>query len=130
MKPAVAYFDAVQGILDRIRTTQVDALEKAADICANSIASDGLVHVFGTGHSRIPVEEMFPRHGSYPGFHPIVELSLTYHSPVVGANGQRQAMFLEHVEGLGEVILRNFVLQDRKSTRLNSSHGYISYAAF
>jgi uncharacterized phosphosugar-binding protein len=123
MKPADAYFDAVQGILDRVRTTQAEALARAADICAHSIASDGLVHVFGTGHSRIPVEEMFPRHGSYPGFHPIVELSLTYHNPVVGANGQRQAMFLEHVEGLGETILRNFVLQPPDSFLIFSNSG-------
>jgi uncharacterized phosphosugar-binding protein len=67
-----------------------------------------LVHCSGTGHSRIPVEELFPRHGSFPGFHEIVELSLTYHNQVVGANGQRQAMWLERVEGFGEVILRNF----------------------
>ena len=123
MKPAEAYFDAVQNILDRIRTTQSTALEQAADICASSIANDGLVHVFGTGHSRIPVEEMFPRHGSYPGFHPIVELSLTYHNPVVGANGQRQAMFLEHVEGLGETILRNFVLEPPDSFLIFSNSG-------
>jgi uncharacterized phosphosugar-binding protein len=53
---------------------------------------------------------MFPRYGSYPGFHPIVELSLTYHTQVVGANGQRQAMFLERVEGLAQRILANFTL--------------------
>ena len=123
MNPAVTYFDEVQKILDRIRTTQAEALERAAEICAGSIASGGLVHVFGTGHSRIPVEEMFPRHGSYPGFHPIVELSLTYHNPVVGANGQRQAMFLEHVEGLGEVILRNFVLEPPDSFLIFSNSG-------
>ncbi len=123
MNPAVTYFDEVQKILERIRTTQLEALEKAADICTNSIARGGLVHVFGTGHSRIPVEEMFPRHGSYPGFHPIVELSLTYHNPVVGANGQRQAMFLEHVEGLGEVILRNFVLEPPDSFLIFSNSG-------
>ncbi len=57
---------------------------------------------------RIPVEEMFPRYGSYPGFHPIVELSMTFHTQVVGANGQRQAMFIERVPGLAEVILSNF----------------------
>src|SRR5262245_18118236 len=54
------------------------------------------------------VEEMFPRYGSFPGFHPIVELSLTFHNAVVGANGQRQAMFIERTEGLGQEILRNF----------------------
>ena len=123
MKPATTYLDEVQKILDRIRGTQLEALERAAEICANSIASGGLVHVFGTGHSRIPVEEMFPRHGSYPGFHPIVELSLTYHNPVVGANGQRQAMFLEHVEGLGETILRNFVLEPPDSFLIFSNSG-------
>ena len=56
------------------------------------------------------VEEMFPRYGSFPGFHPIVELSMTYHNPVVGANGQRQAMFLENVQGFGPVLWRNFAI--------------------
>jgi uncharacterized phosphosugar-binding protein len=55
------------------------------------------------------VEEVFPRYGSFPGFHPIVELSMTYHNPVVGPNGQRQAMFLENVQGFGSVLWRNFV---------------------
>jgi uncharacterized phosphosugar-binding protein len=103
------YINQAQLILERIRATQMDAIERAAEICAQAIAGDGLVHLFGTGHSRIFVEEMFPRHGSFPGFHPIVELSLTFHNLVVGANGQRQAMFLEHVEGFGQIILRNFV---------------------
>src|SRR6266851_5282647 len=58
---------------------------------------------------RTQMEVIFPRYGSFPGFHPIVELSLTYHNTVVGANGQRQAMFIERVEGLGQVILRDFV---------------------
>src|SRR4051794_5798590 len=51
---------------------------------------------------------MFPRYGSYPGFNPIVELSVTFHTQVVGANGQRQAMFIERMPGLAEVILSNF----------------------
>ncbi|MGE5249216.1 MAG: sugar isomerase domain-containing protein [Bacteroidota bacterium] len=106
---ALDYLAHASQIIDRIRATQMQAIEQAADLCAGAIAGEGLVHLFGTGHSRIFVEEMFPRHGSFPGFHPIVELSLTYHNLVVGSNGQRQAMFLEHVEGFGQVILRNFV---------------------
>ena len=123
MNPAFEYLDAAQAILTRIRETQMEALEQAADICAESIANRALVHLFGTGHSRIPVEEMFPRHGSFPGFHPIVELSLTYHNPVVGANGQRQAMYLEHVEGFGQRILRNFVLEPPDSFIIFSNSG-------
>src|SRR5512143_2334090 len=98
------YITHAKSILDRIESTQLESIERAAEVCAQTIAGDGLVHLFGTGHSRIFVEEMFPRHGSFPGFHPIVELSLTFHNLVVGSNGQRQAMFLERIEGLGELI--------------------------
>ncbi len=120
---ALDYMDQSQAIIERIRTTQMGAIEQAAEICAQSIAGEGLVHMFGTGHSRIFVEEMFPRHGSFPGFHPIVELSLTFHNLVVGSNGQRQAMFLEHVEGLGQVILRNFVFSAPDCFLLFSNSG-------
>ena len=96
------------GLLERLGATQADALETASQWCAEAIGSDGLVHLFGTGHSRIPVEEMFPRYGSYPGFNPMVELSMTFHTQVVGSNGQRQAMFIERMPGLAEVILDNF----------------------
>jgi uncharacterized phosphosugar-binding protein len=102
------WFGAVREVLDRIETTQSRPLEEASQVCARAIAGGGLVHLFGTGHSRIPVEEMFPRYGSYPGFNPIVELSMTFHTQVVGANGQRQAMFIERVSGLAEAILKNF----------------------
>jgi len=106
--PALAWMTAARALLDRLAATQADALETASQWCAEAIAAGGLVHLFGTGHSRIPVEEMFPRYGSYPGFNPIVELSMTFHTQVVGANGQRQAMFIERVPGLADVILSNF----------------------
>jgi uncharacterized phosphosugar-binding protein len=69
------------------------------------------------------VEEMWPRYGSFPGFNPIVELSLTFHNQVVGANGQRQAMFLENVPGFAEKILRNFDLSEKDSALVASSSG-------
>ncbi|HEU4571527.1 MAG TPA: SIS domain-containing protein [Candidatus Limnocylindrales bacterium] len=106
--PALRWLSAACAVLDRLGSTQAGAIETASGWCADAIASGGLVHLFGTGHSRIPVEEMFPRYGSYPGFNPIVELSMTFHTQVVGANGQRQAMFIERVPGLAEVILSNF----------------------
>ena len=120
---SLEYIHQVRTILERIESTQLDAIERAAELCAQTISGDGLIHLFGTGHSRIFVEEMFPRHGSFPGFHPIVELSLTYHNLVVGANGQRQAMFLEHVEGFGQVILRNFVFSPPDCFLLFSNSG-------
>ena len=106
--PVLAWLEEARVVLDRLAATQEQALETASQWCADAIASDGLVHLFGTGHSRIPVEEMFPRYGSYPGFNPMVELSMTFHTQVVGANGQRQAMAIERMSGLAEVILSNY----------------------
>jgi len=101
------YLLSIQQIIEKIRLTQLPAINQAAIKCANSIANGGLVHLFASGHSRAMVEEMFPRYGSFPGFNPIVELSLTFHSQVVGPNGQSQAMFLENIQDFGKVILKN-----------------------
>ena len=102
---------------------QSDDIRKAAGWFSETILAGRMVHVFGSGHSRIMVEEMWPRYGSFPGFNPIVELSLTFHNLVVGANGQRQAMFLENVPGLAERILRNFDLSTRDTALIISSSG-------
>jgi uncharacterized phosphosugar-binding protein len=103
------YLAAARALIDGVEK-QADGIANVSAMCADAIGGGHLVHLFGTGHSRIPVEEMFPRYGSFPGFHPIVELSMTYHTQVVGANGQRQAMFIERTEGLASRILANFAL--------------------
>jgi len=102
---------------------QQSAIQQAADWFAETILAGRMVHLFGCGHSRILVEEMWPRYGSFPGFNPIVELSLSFHNLVVGANGQRQAMFLENVGGLAERILRNFDVSSLDAALVASSSG-------
>lgn len=116
------YLEKCRGIVETIALQEKKIIE-AAGWFAQSILAGRVVHVFGSGHSRIMVEEMWPRYGSFPGFNPIVELSLTYHNNVVGANGQRQAMFLENVPGLAERILRNFGLDERDTALVVSSSG-------
>lgn len=122
MPPADDYLDQCRGLIDNARR-QLAAVRQAADWFAATILAGRMVHVFASGHSRIMVEELWPRYGSFPGFNPIVELSLTFHNLVVGANGQRQAMFLENVSGLAERILRNFDLSPADSALVISSSG-------
>ena len=121
--PSLPWLAEAAGLLERVATTQAAAIEEASQWCADAIGGDGLVHLFGTGHSRIPVEEMFPRYGSYPGWNPIVELSMTFHTQVVGANGQRQAMFIERTPGLADVILSNFTFGARDVMVVFSASG-------
>src|SRR5687767_8198283 len=122
MTPASDYLDKCRGLLAAVES-QLPQIRQAADWFAQTILAGRMVHVFGSGHSRILVEEMWPRYGSFPGFNPIVELSLTFHNLVVGANGQRQAMFLENVSGLAERILRNFDLSPVDTALVVSSSG-------
>src|SRR4051812_11064226 len=117
-----AYLEAARALVERL-AGQADAVERASAICADAIGGGGLVHCFGTGHSRIPVEEMFPRYGSYPGFAPLVELSMTNHTQVVGANGQRQAMAIERMEGFAATILANFRLRPTDAAIVFSAGG-------
>src|SRR6476660_7203262 len=116
------YLNKCKEIIEKIQQQQ-KAVSKAANWFSQSMLAGRVVHVFGSGHSRIMVEEMWPRYGSFPGFNPIVELSLTYHNNVTGANGQRQAMYLENVSGLAERILRNFNLNEKDCALVVSSSG-------
>ncbi len=122
ISPALDYLTQCRTLIDKVQN-QLPQIAQAADWFAKSIAAGRMVHVFASGHSRIMVEEMWPRYGSFPGFNPIVELSLTFHNLVVGANGQRQAMFLENVSGLAERICRNFAMTDEDSALVISSSG-------
>ncbi len=122
MTPSADYLKQARELIDRVEAQKAD-IETAADWFTATILAGRMVHLFGSGHSRILVEEMWPRYGSFPGFNPIVELSLSFHNLVVGANGQRQAMFLENVPGLATRILRNFDLSPADCALVASSSG-------
>lgn len=108
MGSALEYFDRTLALVHKIRETQLPAIEHAAEICAESIAHQGLVFLFGNGHSRMMCEEMTPRQGCFVGFVAMVELALSNHANIVGTNGLRAPLFLEKYEGYAEEILKGF----------------------
>lgn len=116
------YLEKGKAIISVIEKQEAQ-IQQVASLFAQSIIKGRMVHLFGSGHSRMMVEEMWPRYGSFPGFNPIVELSLSFHNLVVGANGQRQAMFLENVPGLASRILRNFDTNENDTALVISSSG-------
>ena len=122
MSPMQQYLRQCARLIDVVAGQQA-SIGQTADLFAKTILAGRMVHVFGSGHSRIMVEEMWPRYGSFPGYNPMVELSLSFHHPVVGSNGQRQAMFLENVPGLAERILRNYEFKPQDSALVVSSSG-------
>jgi len=122
-----SYFDAAQGLLDRIRSSQSHSIERAAAMMADSIARDGWVYLFGSGHSVIPVLDVYPRYGSFVGFRPLMDPRLMWFN-VVGPGGAPELLWLERQEGYVKNFLQSYSFTDR-DTLVAYSHGGLNAAA-
>lgn len=105
---ALEWLENAHGIMEKIRQSQLENIKKASSIMADTIEKGRWVHTFGCGHATIPVEEMYPRIGGFVGFHPMVELPLTYFTHITGEMGIHQFLFLERAEGFGTEIMKAY----------------------
>lgn len=120
---AKQWLSNARSVMDRIEETQMDAIRKAAEVMADSIESDRWVHTFGCGHATLPIEEMYPRIGGFVGFHPMIELPLTFFTRITGEMGVHQFVFLERVEGYGVEIMKGYNFDTRDTMWLFSHSG-------
>ena len=95
-------------VMHNIESSQMDYIQKAALIMADTIEKERWVHTFGCGHATLPIEEMYPRIGGFVGFHPMIELPLTFFTNIVGGMSVQQFVFLERVEGYGKEIMKGW----------------------
>lgn len=102
------YWQTAMELLGRLRERESAHIDAAAGLCADRIAKGGLVFLFGNGHSRMMCEEMTPRQGCFVGFVAFVELALSNHAAIVGANGLRAPLYLEKYEGYSKELLKSF----------------------
>ncbi|MGE5572175.1 MAG: sugar isomerase domain-containing protein [Bacteroidota bacterium] len=123
---AIAYLERVEEIIGEIRAHEMDKIEKAARLMADSIGSGHLVHLFGSGHSVIPVMDVFPRYGSFVGFHPLLDPRLMWCN-VVGPGGARELLWLERQEGYVANFLQSFEFHPQ-DTMWVFSHGGLNAA--
>lgn len=110
-------------VMNNIENTQLDNVRKAAEVMADSIEAGRWVHTFGCGHATIPVEEMYPRIGGFVGFHPLVELPLTFFTQIKGQMGIHQFLFLERAEGYGIEVMKNYDFDSKDCIWLFSHTG-------
>jgi uncharacterized phosphosugar-binding protein len=112
-----------RAVMNDIEATQLPNIRKAAELMADSIAAERWVHTFGCGHATIPVEEMYPRIGGFVGFHPIVELPLTFFTRITGEMGIHQFLFLERAPGYGDAIMKSYSFDRRDALWIFSHTG-------
>src|SRR5690606_15884732 len=120
---ALQWLNNARGVMARIEETQMDNIRKAAEIMADSIEAGRWVHTFGCGHATIPIEEMYPRIGGFVGFHPIIELPLTFFTRITGEMGVHQFLFLERVVGYVNAIIKSYDFDLRDTLWLFSHSG-------
>jgi uncharacterized phosphosugar-binding protein len=123
---AKAYQEQVTSVLSRIRQTQMDRIEEAGQAIAAAINGGGIAFLYGSGHSVIPVMDVFPRYGSFVGFVPLYDPRLMW-TNVVGPGGARELLWLERKEGYAPVFLQSFPLR-RGDCFVVFSHGGLNAA--
>src|SRR5512135_2219964 len=120
---AKQWLENARGIMTRIEETQMDNITKAAELMADTIEAKRWVHTFGCGHATLPIEEMYPRIGGFVGFHPMIELPLSFFTHITGEMGVHQFVFLERVEGYGVQIMKGYNFDPRDTMWLFSHSG-------
>ncbi|MEM7445870.1 MAG: SIS domain-containing protein, partial [Pseudomonadota bacterium] len=96
------YFGAVQDLMQRVLTEEAKALDEAADILADEIAADRLIHVFGPGgHSNLATQEVFFRAGG------LMHIDAILDEGTMLANGALRSMAIERTPGYGRVVIAN-----------------------
>ncbi len=104
---AKVYYEQISNVLATIHSREEGRIEQAGEILAECIAAGGRVYLFGSGHSVIPVMDVFPRYGSFVGFFPLYDPRLMWHN-VVGPGGARELLWLERREGYIQNFLQSF----------------------
>jgi uncharacterized phosphosugar-binding protein len=104
---AIRYLESIGQVLARIQASQIDRLREAGALFADSIAGGGRVYLFGSGHSVIPVMDVFPRYGSFVGFYPLYDPRLMW-SNVIGPHGARELLWIERREGYVQQFLQSY----------------------
>ena len=97
----LTFIEKIETLLTTVKETQADSIKQAASLIADAIENDGLLHVFGCGHSQMYAEEVFYRAGGLVSVNAILEptLSLRPEAP--------KSTWFERVSGYAKVILEN-----------------------
>ena len=117
MKAYQQFFNGITKIFEQIQQTQGAAIEQAAELIAEAVIRDGVVHVFGTGHSNVIAEEVFGRANTLAPVNQVVDLSMA------GSVNTVRSFYLERIEGIGQLIFEHVRAQPQDVFLVISNSG-------
>ena len=110
------YFSKVVELLEKIKSTEKENMEKAADAMVQAISQNRLIHIFGTGgHSDIGAREMFSRAGGLAPIDPILEPSLEH--------GALRSGSMERTPGYAQAVLKQYPLERGDVIIITNAYG-------
>ena len=101
------YLERITNVLIEIENTQSAAIRQAAKKVAETIENDGLIYVFGCGHSHIPALDTFYRAGGLANVSAMLDTDLMLH------NGAAKSSRMEKMKGIGAEIFRRYRAETR-----------------
>lgn len=96
------YLKAITENLEKIENEEAEQLQKAAQEVARVIKDDGLIFVFGCGHSHLPGLDAFYRAGGLANVSPMLDTDLMLH------NGAAKSSRMEKMSGIAPEIFRRY----------------------
>jgi uncharacterized phosphosugar-binding protein len=117
MRKTHQYITNIQNLIKRVLETQMDIIDEAGAIVAETVMSNGFVYAFGTGHSHMMAEELFYRAGGLARVYPILEDALMLH------NGAIKSTEMERLEGYAELILDRYECNEKDCLIIASNSG-------
>ena len=94
------YLDKITRLLAQIEMDEADVMARASDAVANVICRDGVVHVFGCGHSHLPALDTFYRAGGLACVSPVLDEDLMLH------DGAAKSSRMEKMSGIAAEVFR------------------------
>ena len=94
------YLDRITGLLAQIEMEEADVMAQASDAVADVICRDGVVHVFGCGHSHLPALDTFYRAGGLACVSPVLDEDLMLH------DGAAKSSRMEKMSGIAAEVFR------------------------
>ncbi len=111
------YLNRIVSNLQAIEKSQAKALSQAKELVAQVIKDDGLIHVFGCGHSHIPALDTFYRAGGLANVSAMLDTDLMLH------NGAAKSSRMEKMTGIGGEIFRRYKVDPKDLLVVFSASG-------
>lgn len=111
------YFESIISVLDKIKSTQTEKIKTASEMAAQTIINDGIIYIFGCGHSHLIALDCFYRAGGLANVSAMLDTDLMLH------NGAAKSSRMEKMTVIAEAVFERYCITDKDLIIIVSTSG-------